>query len=74
MDFNFDNFEYVTIELREHADGKWDLCFLAPGEKTHKISRMTFNAAITQLHRVVELREKLLKERPTDGREYKNFR
>ena len=73
MDFDFDNFEYVTIELREHSDGKWDLCFLAPGEKTHKISRLTFNVAVAQLHKVMELREKLLKEKPEDVR-YKHFR
>ena len=54
-----ETFGEVTFELREHTSGKWDLCILADGEKTHKIRHLNFEDALKQLHMVMGYRIRL---------------
>ncbi len=56
---NAETFGEVTFELREHRTGKWDLCILADGEKTHKIRHLDFKEALKQLHMVIDYRQRL---------------
>jgi hypothetical protein len=60
MDFTLESFEKVTFELREHSDGRWDLCIVCAGEKTHKLSRLPFKKALNELEKCMSVRKRLL--------------
>jgi len=62
MDVTAERFDFVTFELREHSDGKWDFCICSDGEKVHKLSRITLQQALSQLEKMMALREKIIKE------------
>ena len=49
----------ITLELREHSDGRWDVCLVSNGEVTQKLSRLTFGNAIKQLKKIKRLRDEL---------------
>jgi hypothetical protein len=60
MDITLESFEKVTFELREHSDGRWDMCIVCAGEKTHKLSRLPFKKALSELEKVMAVRKRLL--------------
>ena len=64
MDFTLESFEKVTFELREHASGKWDLCILAQGEKTHKLRHLPLYRALEELKKLIIIRKRLLAKEP----------
>ena len=57
----------ITFELREHSDGRWDVCLICKGEVTQKLARLTFGNAIKQLRKMRKMRNELEELRNEQG-------